>query len=360
MSGIKLNKHILVCFLLLLLISSCSTLKTNKSPVEAPPMEYYEGEILNIFFHALIAHPEIAFKGKRRDHYLEWFVTADEYKKILNELYLLNYVLVDIKEFYTVTYTGNKKTVQAHKFLIPKGKKPIILSVDDLSYYETNRKNGTVHKLVLDKKGNIAAWTNTPSGGEISYDLDIITITEDFISKHPDFSIRGAKGIIALTGFEGVLGYRTQAENSKTAGYKKEVENAVKVANKLKELGWRFASHSYEHLNMPKVSMKRFINDAQLWDKEVKPILGETDLYIYPYGANLGKQEEKHKALRDRDFVVFFGVGTGWGYKVDPKAEYIFLTRRNIDGSYFRAYRYSDKQLFDIDKVMDKQNRGVR
>jgi hypothetical protein len=360
MSKSKFNKRLLICFLFFLLISSCSTLKTNKPLVEEPPMEYYEGELLNVFFHVLIARPEIAFKGRRREHYLEWFVTVDEYKKILNELYLQNYVLVDIKEFYTVTYTGNKKTLQANKFLIPVGKRPFILSVDDLSYYETNRRNGTVHKLVLDKKGNIAAWTNTSSGGEISYDLDIITITEDFIKKHPDFSIRGAKGIIALTGFEGVLGYRTQAENSKAAGYKEEIENAVKVANKLKELGWRFASHSYGHLNMPKISMKRFINDAQLWDKEVRPILGDTDLYIYPYGANLGKQEEKHKILLDRNFNLFFGVGTGWGYRVGPKADYIYLTRRNIDGSYFRVYRNSSKQLFDIDKVMDKQNRGVR
>jgi hypothetical protein len=360
MSKIKFAKHILACFFFFLLVSSCSTLKTNKSPVEKPVMEYYEGDLLNIFFHALIARPEIAFKGKRKDHYLEWFVTADEYKKILNELYLQNYVLVDIREFYTVTYTGNKKTVQTNKFLIPKGKRPFILSVDDLSYYETNRKNGTVHKLVLDKNGGIAAWTDTPSGGEISYDLDIITVTEDFIKKHPDFSIRGAKGIIAPTGFEGVLGYRTQADNSKAAGYKKEVEDAVKVANKLKEMGWRFASHSYRHLNMPKVSMAKFVEDANLWDKEVKPILGETDLYIYPYGAALEKQEDKHKILRDRNFNLFFGVGSGYDCRIGSKSEYIFLTRRNIDGCYFRTFRNSDKKLFDIDKVMDKQNRGIK
>jgi len=322
-------------------------------------MVYYEGDLLNIFFHALIAHPEIAFNGKRKDHYKEWFVTADEYKKILNELYLQNYVLVDIKEFYTVTYTNNVKTVKANKLLVPKGKMPLVLSVDDLSYYETNRKNGTVHKLIIDKNGGIAAWTDGPSGGEISYDLDIITITEDFIKKHPDFSLRGAKGIIAPTGFEGVLGYRTQAKNSKTAGYQQEIENAVKVANKLKELGWRFASHSYGHLNMPEASMENFLNDLDLWDKEVKPILGETELYIYPYGATLENQREKHKILRDRNFNLFFGVGNGYGYKVGPRSEYIFLTRRNIDGCYFRLFRNSDKKIFDIDKVMDKQSRGI-
>jgi hypothetical protein len=357
------TKNILVCFLFFSLIFSCSTLKNinNSGAVnKKADMVYYEGDLLNIFFHALIARPEIAFKGSRKDHYKEWFVTADEYKKIINELYLLNYVLVDIKEFYTVTYTNNIKTVKANKLLVPKGKRPLILSVDDLSYYETNRRNGTVHKLVLDKNGGIAAWTDSPSGGEISYDLDIITITEDFIKKHPDFSIRGAKGIIAPTGFEGVLGYRTQGNNSNSAGYQKEIENAVKVAKKIKELGWRFASHSYGHLNIQKASAAALLNDLKLWDKEVKPILGETDLYIYPYGAAPGRRDEKHKILRDRNYNLFFGVGSGYGYSIGPGSDYIFLTRRNIDGCYFRVFRNSDKKLFDFDKVMDKKNRGVR
>jgi len=364
----------LILFMLFFIIYSCSNTEvkriadksvteTEASEPPAPPAPaevYYEGDILNIFFHALVARPEIAFKGDMKKHFMEWFVTADEYKKILDELYLRDYVLVDIKEFYTVTYTNNIKTVEANKFLIPEGKKPLILSVDDLSYHEHYRKNGIVHKLVLDQNGNIAAWTNTPSGGEISYDLDIITITEDFIKKHPDFSIRGAKGIIALTGYEGLLGYQTQADKSKAPGHQKEIEDAIIIVNKLKELGWRFASHSYGHLNMPKVPMSWVTYDNKLWDREVKPILGETELYVYPFGAALENMEDKHKTLRDRNFILFFGVGSGYGYKIGPKSEYIYLSRRNIDGQYFRIFRNSDKKLFDIDKVMDKQNRGVR
>jgi len=388
MSESKCN--ILACclfsFLVFFIIYSCTTAKTariaDKPAAEAePPAEPavpvepakpvdpgvpYEGKILNIFFHALIARPEIAFKGKMRDHFMEWFVTAEEYKKILDELYLRDYVLVDINEFYTVKYTNNIKTIEVKNFMVPKGKKPVILSVDDLSYYPSNRRNGTVHKLVLDQNGNIAAWTASPSGGgassggEISYDQDIITITEDFIKQHPDFSIRGAKGIIALTGYEGVLGYQTQAERSKTAGYQKEKEDAIVVANKLKELGWRFASHSYRHLNMPKVSMASFINDNRLWNNEVKPILGETDLYVYPYGAALEKIEEKHRILRGMNFNLFFSVGSGYGYRLGPKSEYVYMSRMNIDGRYFRQFRNSPDRLFDINKVMDKKNRGVK
>jgi hypothetical protein len=379
MPELKFYKNILACCMLLFLIFSCSLTRNENIGADgrtadeilagmAPPgpvMVYYEGELLNIFFHPLVARPEIAFKGNMKEHFLEWFVTADEYKKILYELYMGDYVLVDINEFYTVTYANNVKTVEAKKFLIPQGKKPVILSVDDLSYYEHCRKNGFVHKLVLDQNGNIAAWTDTPSGassegGEISYDLDIITITEGFIKNHPDFSIRGAKGIIALTGYEGILGYQTQAEKSNAPGYKKEIENAIIIVNKLKELGWRFASHSWGHLNMPKTPMSWFTYDNKLWDREVKPILGETALYIYPFGAALEKIEEKHKILRDRNFILFFGVGAGYGYKIGPNSEYIFLSRRNIDGNYFRLFRNSDNKLFDIDKVMDKQRPGTR
>jgi len=370
MLKIRSVKHILACFLISFMIYSCATSKNGVNnqivneplaePAPEPVMVYYEGDLLNIFFHPLVAHPEIAFKGDMKEHFLEWFVTADEYKKILYELYIQDYALVDINEFYKVTYTDNIKTVETKKILVPKGKKPFVLSVDDLSYYEHCRKNGVVHKLVLDKNGDIAAWTDTPSGGEISYDLDIVTITEDFIKKHPDFSVRGAKGIIALTGYEGILGYQTQAEKSNVPGYQKEIEDAIIIVNKLKKLGWRIASHSWGHLNMPKVPMSWFLYDNKLWDREVKHILGETDLYIYPFGAALEKYEEKHKILRDRNFNVFFGVGSGYYCMIGPKSEYIYLSRKNIDGSYFRLYRNSDKKLFDIDKVMDKESRGIR
>jgi len=375
------------CFLIFLMVLSCSNKAKNDAdtpvseavnesaieeplggeaiPVPSPVMVEYEGELLNIFFHPLVAKPEIAFKGKMRNHFLEWFVTADEYKKILHELYIQDYVLVNISEIYEVTIENGKKKIIGKKPLVPEGKKPFILSVDDLNYYEEERENGFVHKLVIDDKGNIAAWTAGGNGGEISYDLDVVTITEDFIKQHPDFSIRGAKGIIALTGYEGVLGWHTHIAYEGTGGrptdklndpeYEEMVEKVTEVVNKLKQLGWVFASHSWGHLNMPKAPMSWFTNDTNRWDREVRPIVGDTDLYIYPFGATLEKHEDKHKILRDRGFVLFFGVGTGYGYRIKPG--YMHLDRRNIDGSYLRGAQNLPNRLFDIDKVMDREMR---
>ena len=358
--------------LLAVFLAYCATSNDSAdmdAPVEEtakpdPVMVYYEGDLLNIFFHGLIAWPEIGFTGSMRQFFLDWYVTADEFKRILQELYEADYVLVDIYEFFNVTYVDGRKKVTANKLLVPEGKKPMVLSIDDLSYYEIVRENGSVHKLVIDENGNIAAWTLGANGGEISYDKDIVTIIEAFIKQHPDFSVRGAKGIIALTGYEGVLGYQTHIGFTGAGGrptnindpvYKKEVEDAIPVVNRLKELGWRFASHSWGHLNMPNVPMSWFTNDNNRWDREVKPILGETDLYIYPFGAGLESQEDKHKILRERNYNLFFGVGSGFGYS--EHGDYIYINRRNIDGVYFRLFKNRESRLFDIDKVIDKRYR---
>jgi len=326
--------------------------------IEIPPvpMVIYEGNVLNIFFHPLVARPEIAFKSSRRDHFLEWYVTAGEYWKILYELYKKDYVLVDINELYEVTNVNGVKRVRGIKPLIPEGKKPMILSIDDLSYYSFVKENASVHKLVIDSNGSIAAWTDNGDGGELSYDLDVVTYLEEFIKQYPDFSIRGAKGIIALTGYEGVLGYNTHQLNA--PGYQEEKEKAIAVVNKLKETGWHFASHSWGHPNLPNIDMTWFLNDANRWDREVRPIVGDTDLYIYPFGAGVENQEEKHRVLRNRGFNIFFGVGPGFGYI--ERQSYIYYDRRNIDGFYFRVFRNRSDRLFDIENVIDTEARRIR
>ena len=46
-------------------------------------------------------------------------------------------------------------------------------------------------------------------------------ILNKFVKEHPDFSLNGEKGVVALTGYEGVLGYRTNELNSKDYEKKK-------------------------------------------------------------------------------------------------------------------------------------------
>ena len=321
-----------------------------------PVMIHYEGRILNIFFHPLVARPEIAFTSERKNHFPDWYITANEYRKILYELYIGNYVLVDIKDLYEVSYINGNKRVTGKKPLVPEGKKPLVLSIDDLSYYPNVRKYASVHKLVINDQSKIAAWTDSPAGDKLSYDLDVVTYLEEFIKKYPDFSVRGARGIIGLTGYEGVLGYQTQ--ELEAPEYQEEKQKAIAITDKLKEMGWHFASHSWRHLDLSAISMERFIDDANRWDEEVRPIVGDTDIFIYPFGEGVEHQKEKHTELRRRGFNVFLDVGNGFGYHVGQ--DYIYFDRRSIDGVYFRSVRNPSQRLFDFNKVIDVDaRRGV-
>jgi len=323
-----------------------------------PPvvMVTYEEPVLNIFFHPLVARPEQAFRSKHRDFFLEWYVTASEYRNFLYEMYINDWVLVDINELYEVTYINGVKRVNYIKPLVPEGKRPMVLSIDDLSYYDFVRENASIYKLVIDENNQIAGWTPNENGDELSYDLDVVTYLEVFIKKYPDFAVRGARGIIALTGYEGVLGYKTHLLEAPE--YETEKEEAIKVVNRLKELGWRFASHSWGHPNMPNVPMERFMRDTNRWDREVRPVIGDTDLFIYPFGAGVENIEERHRVLRDRGFNVFFGVGLG--FITRERQSYIYMDRRNVDGNHFRTFRNRTDKVFDFEKVIDTEARSIR
>ncbi|NYK51102.1 polysaccharide deacetylase, partial [Salmonella enterica subsp. enterica serovar Typhimurium] len=71
---------------------------------------------------------------------------------------------------------------------------------------------------------------------------DIVPILNQFVKDHPDFSLNDQKGVVALTGYNGVLGYRTNELNNKD--YLKRKKDAEKVVKAMKRDGWTFASHS--------------------------------------------------------------------------------------------------------------------
>ena len=200
-------------------------------------------------------------------------ITRDEFVKILASLYKKNFVLIDISSIYNVDEKGN---VSRKAIYLPKDKKPLIISLDDQAYYPTLVGHGFAEKLVFDKNGNVATEVITPTGqAEITRDGDVVPILDDFVSNHPDFSFEGAKGIIAVTGYQGILGYRTNRINRAT--YLQDVETAKKIVSKLKDTGWRFASHSYSHdkeFSDGTISLETIKKDTERWDKEVRPLVG--------------------------------------------------------------------------------------
>lgn len=338
-----------------------TTAPLKESPVEPvsgagnialiqPELEVYKGPVRHIFFHPLIIYPEKAFTGGSLSKgFNDWFVTVSEFRQILESIYENNYILVSMDSVCSIEEQNGVKTVKRKEMLLPKGKKPMIISIDDMNYYDYMIQNGCASKLYFDRQGYLAVESGGKDGiGKLSYD-DVVPIVDEFVRLHPDFSYNGAKGIIALTGYEGILGYRTNKIDA--PGYEAEKTLAGTLVNMLKDEGWTFACHGFGHLNAEKVSTERLKRDCERWREEVEPLIGKTPVYIYPYGSALKFADEKFKLLKENGFSIFCGVGPD-GY-IEFKGEFAYLERKSVDGLSMSINSPYLKDLFDCRKVLD-------
>lgn len=309
----------------------------------------YTGHVPHIFFHSLIVYPDRAFRSDSLSKgYHDYMITRDQFVRILDGLYERHYVLVDIHSLYSVDTAGHvtKKTL-----LVPEGKKPLVISLDDVSYYSYMRGRGFAQKLVLDAHKEVAtAVVNQKGEVEVTRDGDVVPILDDFVKKHPDFSLGGAKGLIALTGFEGVLGYRTQAgsKNRDT-----EIAQATPVIEQLRATGWTFASHSYSHTHaytLGTIALADVIRDAGRWQREVEPLVGKTDIFVGPFGQIFGEHDPRRAYLRSAGFVFFCGVGLDQYFKYFP--DHVVMDRVDIDGYRIAHNPKALGAFFDVGAVM--------
>lgn len=320
--------------------------------------------ISHIFFHSLIVDPEKAFHSQQGKGYDDYMITVSEFTKIIDQLYKNNYVLVNLNQLIKHEPEGN---ISFTEVALPKGKKPLILSQDDVNYYEYMNNSGFSNKLILDSNKQIKSLYEEKANKKIG-DYDVVPIIESFIKKHPDFSYKGAKGTLALTGYNGVLGYRTSkseyGNNSKT---KKEIESALKIANQLKKNGWSFASHTWGHINMTQASLEDIQKDNELWQSEVATIIGKTDILIYPFGADINdwepysKNNTKFDYLENQGFKIFCNVDAStpsWG---QLGANFYRNARINIDGIRLRSDLNGQNKVldhfFDVKDVYNQKER---
>lgn len=312
----------------------------------------YDQPVRHIFFHSLIVDTSLAFDGDYMENgYNYWMTTVDEFHAILDELYANQYILIDIHELVEeqVDEDGNV-TMTAAQPLVPEGKIPLVLSVDDVSYYDYMEKDGFPKKLVLDENGDVKNLYINPDGTESIGDYDVMPILDAFVKEHPDFSLRGAKGIIAATGYEGTLGYRINDMESPTL--EEDRQTVRTIADRLKETGWLFASHGYGHKHTASISYNTLVEDTSRWKDEIAAYVGDTDIYIYPYGEEIDYPSQKLTYLQSEGFRYFCGV---WASKafVSVKEDYVRQTRCNLDGFTMITRPQSVADLIDASKIVD-------
>lgn len=307
------------------------------------------GAVAHFFTHALIAHPEIAFDSANAMsvHYDRDCITPSEFKAVLSSLYERGYVLVDIAKTYTSSGSARRRD-----FSFPAGKKPLVLSFDDINYYVKKMNLGMNDRLDVDERGRFFTYTEK-ADEKISYDNEVVTVLENFIAAHPDFSFDGARGVLCLTGFDGVLGYRTNRDSPTRAS---ELGRAKRVIAALKAQGWKFACHSYGHYHMKKLSARRFMLDTDRWLGEVSPLVGDTDIYVYPYGeweiSDGERMSAKHAYLKEKGFRLFCGVGAK-DYFTLHCGDNLFMDRKPLDGYSLRARANEYAPYFDAAAVYD-------
>ncbi|MCL5045206.1 MAG: hypothetical protein M1598_00015, partial [Actinobacteria bacterium] len=101
-----------------------ATTPTPQPPAEPTPKQeklvHYTGPIENIFFHPLIAYPELAFDNDSLSRgYDDWFVTVPEFRKILDALYKNNYILISINDVFEERTEGGKPMLTPKHLLLP-------------------------------------------------------------------------------------------------------------------------------------------------------------------------------------------------------------------------------------------------
>lgn len=286
----------------------------------------YTGRVEHIFTHELVFDTDRAFASdnKLRDCFDKDHLTAREFKALLNELYNNNYALVSLDG-----------VIEGKPIMLPQGKKPLVLSFDDMTYDTVGR--GCIDKLIM-HDGKLCDYTAS-AAPQISRERENVTILESFIELHPDFSPTGGRATLCVNGYNGILGYRITPDcRVGERVMKKEIKECKAFVNALKSLGYTFASHTYYHSYFNSASAKKLREDCEMWRKHIAPVVGDTRVLCYPAGQHRA-DGSKNEIFKEFGFDVFLCVGSydGTDYERNAtSAKYIY--RRPFDGTALRLY----------------------
>lgn len=297
------------------------------------------GKITHVFFHSLVVDNQKAFDGDEDEKgYNQVMTTVGEFKKILQAMYDKGFVLVRLHDLAYETTDENGKTVmKAGDIMLPEGKTPFVMSQDDLCYYKYMAGDGFATRMVVGEDGKPACEMKMDDGTVSVGAYDLVPILEEFIQEHPDFSYKGARAVLAFTGYQGILGYRTAASYADSPTYEQDRQEAARVAQCLKDNGWELASHSWGHLDLGTIEMDRFKADVDKWEREVDSLIGPTDIILYPFGADIGDwhpyttENERYNYLHAAGFRYFCNVDSNQ-YWVQIGDDFLRQGRRNLDG----------------------------
>jgi hypothetical protein len=312
-----------------------NTIATSSTPMvlpSAPPIRIvaWHGPVEELFVHPLVIRPRLAFTSDTLgEGFQSYFVTALEFARILDQLWHKGWTLVDIHE------------AAAGRVRVPVGRKPLVLEEDDVNYYRYFRGRGLARRLVL-ANGRVRA--ELPNGA--LSDQDVVPMVEQEVAKHPEFSADGAKGVLGLTGYEGLFG----EHHAKTRAARERLRMLV---HWLVDHGWTIASHTWGHIDLSTNSLSSIAWDTAQWKSLADPVIGRTDVLIYPFGARptpAGVRQLARAGFRiqlDIDDVA----------RTVHEDGAVVMSRRHVDGYAFEAPA-RQRQFYNVATVRDPSRPG--
>lgn len=309
------------------------------APTERTAAARPVGTVEHIFTHELIFDTARAYSPSNslRDCFDKDHMTAKEFSALLSSLYDNGYVLVST----AAAVAGDVE--------LPEGKRAVALSFDDMTYDTVNR--GCIDKIIFDG-GKLSDYTKNAEP-QITRDRENVTILESFIEAHPDFSHGGARATLCVNGYNGILGYRVTPTCRVSDEYMaRETEECKRTVAAMKELGYEFASHTYYHRYFDSMSAADIERDLEMWDRYIRPIVGDTRVMCFPSGAHNAKAA-KFGAYGRHGFDIFLCVGAGATEYERGMANATFVYRKPFDGTALRLYRERYSHLVDTAEIYD-------
>lgn len=330
--------------------------------------------IVSLSFQTLVADPVRGFAHESQGNSLrQHYITVSEFQKILEELYANDYILVSLHDIAEIGTSASGTMGYRYKELyLPEGKKPIILTQTNLCYnlslvdsdedmIADKGGAGIASKLLLNDDGSFTCEMVDADGNLVYGAYDLIPILDDFIEAHPDFSYHGAKAVLALTGYNGLFGYRTHSAGRDLFGedaYAKDMQSVQSIVEALKNSGYELACYTYGNRPYGVFSLSEIQADMNLWNDEVVSILGQMDIMVFAQKSDISEtmlySGEKFDYLKSLGFNYFMGFSNSGDSFTFIGDEYVRQGRILVTGENLIHHADWFNGIFNIENVLDE------
>lgn len=290
-------------------------------------------------FSKLITDPVTGFAGDSGDDNRYLYISCAEFNAILQQLYANGFMLVDMDDIFTTTKAEDGSTLIVKNDLrLPAGKKPIVLIQCQPSGYE--------NPLVVNEDGSFCTKVTPANGESYTGSYDFVPLLEDFIAANPGFSLKGARAVLAVTGYNGLFGYPLE-----------DTANITAVVSALREKGYTLASNTYGNLSYRKADVLDIQDDLASWEAAVTPLLGETEILAYAKSGDVNDGKEaygsnkKYEKLYGAGFKYYMGMCYNSSPWMSITDNTIRMGRIMVTGGNLKDKASLYTNLFDAAKV---------